>query len=372
MKIKGKYLILIVTLFFLSGCTRQLTASSKENRNQNLLKNDKAILTKGNIKSLNTSISKQLKSRDTSIYFRISDVDFLSPKIGYLSLLRTKNNNDILEITYKLLKTQDGGYHWTSIENNASIEATFFINDKLGYGKQHNNKNGNDSLENIWVKTMDGGINWSPIEFIKGTKTLQIDIFNKNTMFICTESNKTESQTFLSLKFYKSTNGGNTWSLINSPNDIGFLDFGGMSWVSLKKGYILYENQPGAGNQSKTLYYTDNGGKTWSIKSKSDFMDMGQQKVDNSVGLGGYGSGIKFFLDNVGYVGLVRGAIRKSTDGGETFKSITEYSDYHPLPSFLNSKEGYGVFEGTDLYHTTDGGNHWVKIISANNDLWNK
>lgn len=350
---------LVFSVFLLTCCNKTI---AKEN-NQSTLVNKEV-----NWRTNNTA-KETLKNDDNSAFITISNVDFLSSKIGYMSLSYSKNNNGSLNITYKLLKTQDGGYHWTSIGNNDLIESTIFIDDKLGFGKESIDKNNSENWKNILVKTVDGGLNWSPVNFIKDANPLQVEILDKNTMFICAISNKSKPEPFQSLQIYRTVNGGETWDSINLPSNIGFSELGGMSWLSMKEGYVLFVNTAGAGNQLKILYYTNDGGKTWSIKSKSE---IPPPKVDNSIGCGGYSCGIKFFSNGTGYLGEARGFVRKSTDGGVTFKNITDYDEQHPVPDFINSEEGYGIFHRTDLYHTTDGGENWGKIITTNIDLWNK
>jgi photosystem II stability/assembly factor-like uncharacterized protein len=82
--------------------------------------------------------------------------------------------------------------------------------------------------------------------------------------------------------------------------------------------------------------------------------------------------GIKFFADGVGYIGLDSGPLLKTIDGGIHFTDLPlEYVKpgmqvhfLNQVPDFINSKEGYNVFQFNCLYHTTDGGNNWVELIT--------
>lgn len=314
----------------------------------------------------NTEADKNI----TETYINITDLDFLSSKTGFMCLSCCKTSNGSTETTYKLLKTEDGGCHWSNIDSkNNLIRSVIFIDDKLGFGEQLINKNGEDS-GTVWIKTADGGITWNPVDFIKGKNPLQVDIIDKNIMFIDVMSGKAGTDSAGPIQIYRTTDGGVSWSFISLPDNKNYDALNGMSWLSSAEGYILCKSQAGAGNEPKILYYTNNGGKNWTIESKSELKDLNLQKTDNSIGIRGYSSGIKFFPDKTGYLGLSRGAIRKSTDGGKTFCDITEYGEHHPVPDFINNKEGYAIFNNTDLYYTADGGAHWKEIISMDINLW--
>lgn len=311
----------------------------------------------------------QPKAEEVTTNIEISSTDFISPNVGYMALSCSKEGGNDFDVTYKLLKTEDGGHNWVNVANSTPIKSLTFIDEKLGFGVETSDKNSDKSWKYNWVKTVDGGLNWTPIDFVKGANCLEIDLLDKNTMFICGVSDESQPQPMQPLQIYRTANAGENWNAIKTPANIGYSELGGMSWLSMKEGYILLANMAGAGSEIKTLYYTSDGGETWSIKSKSE---IPPPRVDNSIGSIGYCSGIKFLPNNIGYLGLSRGSIRKTTDGGITFSNITEYGNSHSVPDFVNNNEGFSVFNRTNLYHTLDGGISWEKILTADAELWNK
>ena len=153
-----------------------------------------------------------------------------------------------------------------------------------------------------------------------------------------------------------------------------------MCWVSSNEGYVLYnlsaDQDAKTGSSPETLYYTNNSGETWSMKSKVG------NPTENPKG----GSGLspfvgtcvesKFFSNGVGYIGFTEGALLKTTDYGVHFSSEMNSADFNPLPDFINNNEGFGIFQkcvNSDymlyedtLKHTIDGGKTWTEILSPN------
>jgi photosystem II stability/assembly factor-like uncharacterized protein len=133
-----------------------------------------------------------------------------------------------------------------------------------------------------------------------------------------------------------------------------------VSWLSGAEGYVLATSQMGMGSQPKALYHTTDGGQTWKTQSTTgDFSNP--EAIQNGLPMGGYGSGIRFYPGGVGYLGESRGLVFKTTDGGKTFKAVSDYADFNTAPEFLDQQTGYYIC-GNTLMCTTDGGATWSAL----------
>jgi len=94
---------------------------------------------------------------------------------------------------------------------------------------------------------------------------------------------------------YKTTDGGNTWSL-NFEIEEEINDF---HFVDENNGYFI-EDQ-------RSLYKTNDGAESW-------------HQFDNHVGLHTL---VKFYTKNIGYVTNKYGRIYKTMNGGESWEQIT-------------------------------------------------
>ena len=144
------------------------------------------------------------------------------------------------------------------------------------------------------------------------------------------------------------TDGGKTWQLQQSGVP-----------EALQRIVFVDENHGWIGGQG-VLLRTENGGKSWQVIREGDLQP-------SRSGARSYGSirAIHFIDPKQGWVGVDRGQILRTTDGGKTWtpqqtgttqQSIT---DLH----FINSKEGWAVAPqrrtGGLILHTVDGGDYW-------------
>ncbi len=156
-------------------------------------------------------------------------------------------------------------------------------------------------------RSLDHGASWQVVENLPvNTQNIStVEFANENTGFVSFNINTTP-------KFYKTTDGGNTWTFINSTGIPGLvLD---MHWFDENLG--LASNNI---NGESSIFRTTNGGLTWS------------KVLDSS---GRLFSGNK--ENRVAVFDKVNGFFQESTDGGLTWTSY-----YPPLSSSLLGYSGY-------------------------------
>lgn len=195
---------------------------------------------------------------------------FTNPQTGYLS-----GSNG------KIMKTTNRGDNWTSLTTPTStlLDGIWFVNENTGYV----------GGANIFLKTTDAGTTWVNKVglFISSFETVQSVYFSDaNTGYYCTNTTN--------CRIVKTTNGGDTWTLINDLANVGA--GWDMSFVNASTGYVCTS----AGNVLKTT----NAGLNWGVQNTPLTENLYQ---------------INFPSVNTGYVACWSGKILKTTNGGLTF-----------------------------------------------------
>lgn len=195
---------------------------------------------------------------------------FTNPQTGYIS-----GSNG------KIMKTTNRGDNWTFLTTPTStiLDGIWFVNENTGYV----------GGANIFLKTTDAGATWINKVglFISPFETAQSVYFSDaNTGYYCT--NTTNG------RIVKTTNGGDTWTLINDIANVGA--GWDMSFVNPTTGYVCTS----AGNVLKTT----NAGVNWGVQNTPLTENLYQ---------------IHFPSVNTGYIACWSGKILKTTNGGLTF-----------------------------------------------------
>lgn len=226
------------------------------------------------------------------------------------------------------------------------------------------------------LKSIDFGMNWTPMEFNTNESFVGVQFVNLTTGFIITSN-----------RLYVTTDAGNSWQLQYENSDsacgafkavhfinpqIGFIassgcilktQDSGLTWTSFSTVSINTMSFPsdyvgyftGGGSNPKTLYKTT---------------DQGQSFTTTQYLVAGTCNGLCFVDENTGYmIGNYNNFINKSIDGGMTwsFAEDTPYVSGGVDIVFADLQNGYHLKrEGgvSSIYHTIDGGANWMLELS--------
>lgn len=168
--------------------------------------------------------------------------------------------------------------------------------------------------------------------------------------------------------YYRTTNGGSSWSTDSVPYPHNFNDYNAAFFINPNTGWIgmSYQASTLAGG---AIYKTTNGGGNW-LPAVWTFSGV---------------RAIQFINDNTGYAATgsvpmfhTEGAVYKTTNGGSNWEFVGG-AGYTVDVSFINVNTGWAIgFSGDDvspqiniMIRTTNGGNNWTTLIQDTSTFGN-
>lgn len=251
-----------------------------------------------------------------------------------------------------VIRTTDGGSTWNgatvpySTPADDHLESIHFVTPSIGY------TSGNAGI----FKSTDGGITWSRITPAGAGNTLWGTYFpSVDTGMVvgggCNIDNIRN--------FYRTTNGGLTWSAFRDTNSV---TNSGMTDV-----YLTSSTGIGWAVSSGYIWQTSNGGITWSVKAPTGTIVWHEEftKVHNSLLIPTAGTE----CSGQGNAG----GMRFSTDDGNSWNNFS--SGGAMFGTFLhNEQRGWAVGVGSRVYYTSNGGQSWLLrncgVKASCDDIW--
>jgi photosystem II stability/assembly factor-like uncharacterized protein len=148
--------------------------------------------------------------------------------------------------------------------------------------------------------------------------------------------------------------GGATWQPLNlpcpEPAGIGSI---ALSRVTATLGFAACGTVPGAGQQLKQLYVTEDGGATWELRAACKQLPSG-----------GYLDTISFADDRNGLMTTGRGGLLATGDGGRTWKTLLFTDDATSIAAAqrLGAQELVVALLDGALLRSTDAGATWQLV----------
>ena len=303
---------------------------------------------------------------------RIRDV----PDFGDNAVIQCPNKN-----TYWIIssnnkwRTTDSGVSWSKLDfinpSNKPLIGEVYVGDQLGW---------------VWYmdgyyKTEDGGRRWvkcpaTPIDYPKGSLcSLEFRGDYKNGWIaggiyrpLRREEGVAGPSYLYSLDrslvlepaIYSTRDGGKTWQRQKIPVDLGKID--SLYFKDMTHGLALMKRK---------MFFTQDGGKTWRGAKinpdcvKPSYIDDSYEGSPSSV----------YFLDSKqGWVVYDDGHIVKSIDGGANWCDLADVDKVKSKPGenlsftevyFSDVQHGLGLGIDGYLYKTVDGGKGWEKIQAS-------
>jgi len=338
-----------------------------------------------------------------------------------------------------IYKSTNGGTDWSLVFNTMSV-------------KDMELKPGTPSTiyaaRNAIYRSTDNGTSWTQLTSglpTSGMERIALAVSPNNANYVYALISSTSGSGFLGL--YRSTNSGDSWTLMSStPNILGWnvtgSDTGGQGWYDLclaasptnaneiyAGGVNIWKSTNGGVNWTRStywnsaytptvhadqhdlwfstnsntlyvgndggVYHTTNGGTNWSWVGSglqiSQFYRLGVSATNSNIVIAGAqdngtklksgtnwtdvigGDGMECIVDhsnaNIMYGSIYYGQIRKSTNGGSSFNTLTLPSEYNSgygawvTPYVMDPTNSNILYVGyRNIFKTTNGGGSWTSI----------
>lgn len=256
-----------------------------------------------------------------------NDIFFLNDKTGYTAGAKG------------LYKTSDSGKAWRKLATKTPLTLTsvFFLNESVGYaGGRALAYCAHEDCDrgSIFMKTTDGGENWTKVFFQDYSYISSITFLNELTGLAIGYPSWSNPH------LLRTTDGGATWEVITQ--NVSALDVTELLTRIDSTVYLLGHDQ--------AVLKSEDFGKTWSATNLPASANI---------------LGIQFINKTTGFAHS-NNSLYKTSDGGLNWvKSDLPYAAFSPFIHFTNDKEAFGVGleanNGFYGYQTSTAGLTWNK-----------
>ena len=314
---------------------------------------------------------KPVFDKQTSQSIGAIAVDPTNPKTIWVGTGESWTRNSV-SIGDGIYKSTDAGENWTNMGLKESERIAKILIDPSASNTVYAcvpGKLWSDSDDRGVYKTTDGGKSWTKI--LKGTNAstgcsmMSMDPTNPKTIYAGMWDFRRRGWTFRSggngetapsgSGLFKSTDGGATWSDLNSASAKGLpaKPWGRVAvTVAPSKPEVVYafiEAVPPLNG----LYRSDDGGRTWEARDRSQ----------NMVWRPFYFANLIVDPKNEDRIYKPDGPLVFSRDGGQSFSGISggAHGDFHDI--WIDPTNSDRVITGDDggVWYSYDGGNKWWK-----------
>ena len=276
------------------------------------------------------------------------------------------------------------GSHPVAMTQPADLAGITMVDAKVGWAL---------TKDDQIFRTADGGATWTDVSIFQAPHAGQdippiaASFVNASTAFVTTNAGTYEHPQVV---VYRTTDQGATWERtdITAALDWERDDVGGFasSFPDTLNGYVLVTSTPAVGQMGKALYRTTDGAKTFSFVG--DLTGTQNASGTETVGVGGYPTGMVFSTPDTGFVTCYSGAwthmlLFQTSNSGMSWQLVSlpvpsdlaqlsyseeYYADIYPPVFFGADRKGGvmladfvqgGVHTG-QFYRTTDGGRTWT------------
>lgn len=148
-------------------------------------------------------------------------------------------------------------------------------------------------------------------------------------------------------KAWTTSDGGRTLVPLHTPCMLNGAESIALARVTTRLGFAVCAQEPGAGSQRKELFVTEDGGRSWRLRTGPEQMPIG-----------GYLGSVSFSDARDGLLTTDRGSgLLATADGGRSWRTILQAPDSDVVAAqHLGRDTVVALLEDGALYRSTDGG----------------
>lgn len=223
---------------------------------------------------------KDISPSTTAVGVGAGKCKFLNESIGFFATDKT------------LYSTNDGGNQWSTIEIDNYILAIDFLDEDHGI---IGTWDGTFGYKGGMLTTTDGGENWIETTLDENYTSIgKVQWLSPSLSFAAPIHGWSS---ILASHFYKSTDGGNNWSVVGIPTPFENATLRQVHFIDEMNGVICVGN-----TVTINIYHTANGGETWN--KAGSFVSSYDTELQ--------------IIDSVGYIGGPQGLLYKSVSLSST------------------------------------------------------
>ncbi len=273
--------------------------------------------------------------------------------------------------TGTIIKTVDGGQTWTDqvAPTVEQLNVIDFINSDQGWAV---------GTGGAIIHTIDGGLHWDTQPVYSQDEFRGVDFIDADHGW-ATSTKPIHDDSFgeadnWSANIWYTVNGGQTWTQKSTPLESSMSILNRVKFADPLHGWIAGvkftgNDQFGDPQHRMAIYATSDGGQTW-FEQYSPDLNISLTSVDFVDANHGWAAGFPTESD------LEGGFIFHTIDGGQTWQRQEAGGFFDPLwdIEFIDANRGYAVgFNyiaawGPPVYRTLDGGQTWEKIRMQRHD----
>ena len=304
-------------------------------------------------------------------------IQFADPEHGWLAATISCSYDQ--QCATIIFRTTDGGQRWDAVYHtgpntpglilkghptvprSAALTTLAFtsVQDGWAFGQACAKASGQDCRPVLLV-THNGGISWDqPLLPSDLTGYVAVDLAHPTTLDGWIVAGDLGATTRLIVTH----DGGNSWQTLPDPVSPGFTFAQSLAFQTSVRGWLLAGSQPGAGEQGKEVFATNDGGQSWTKLAWTGLMGQSQNSARGGLPIGGYIGPMVSSSDRDVWIASARGGLLHSADGGKMWKDAPIPSHYFVAVHFADAKNGWALsIEGPGLWATTDGGLTWRQV----------
>jgi len=276
--------------------------------------------------------------------YKHDDIYFINPNIGWVV-----NGPINVGDSGMIHKTTDGGISWTRqfTVSRSRFRSVAFVDSLKGFvGNVGAGISSAVTDTNIFYKTLDGGNTWSVVQNMTGPRPEGIcglQVVNDSLLYAV-------GRLYGPSRFIRSNDGGDTWISQDMSAYAGMLI--DLHFWTPDSGIVVGGTTSSYSTSRGIVLFTSDGGQSWQVKHTTSSTGGTCWKID-------------FPSPNVGYVSWETIStpviFLKTTDGGQSWqeKFFSNNSYETEAIGFINDTMGWMGVRHYPSFQTTDGGDTW-------------